>query len=92
VFSDQDLADLKRAGAVGDVCMRFYDPQGRPVETDFDKRVIGISTDQIRRARRRIGVAGGRRKFEAIRGALRGGWLSTLITDLKTGQRMLAEP
>ena len=92
VFSDQDLADLKRAGAVGDVCMRFYDPQGRPVETDFDTRVIGISTDQIRRARRRIGVAGGRRKFEAIRGALRGGWLSTLITDLKTGQRMLAEP
>ena len=92
VFSDQDLADLKRAGAVGDVCMRFYDPQGRPVETDFDKRVIGISTDQIRRARRRIGVAGGRRKFEAIRGALRGGWLSTLITDLATGKRMLAEP
>jgi len=92
VFSDQDLADLKRAGAVGDVCMRFYDPQGRPVETDFDKRVIGISTQQIRRARRRIGVAGGKRKFEAIRGALRGGWLSTLITDLHTGQRMLAEP
>lgn len=92
VFSDQDLADLKRAGAVGDVCMRFYDPQGRPVETDFDQRVIGISTEQIRRARRRIGVAGGRRKFEAIRGALRGSWISTLITDLDTGQRLLAQP
>jgi len=92
VFSDQDLADLKRAGAVGDVCMRFYDLQGRPVETDFDQRVIGISTKQIQRARRRIGVAGGRRKFEAIRGALRGGWLSTLITDLDTGQRLLAQP
>lgn len=92
VFSDQDLADLQRAGAIGDVCMRFYDPQGRPVETDFDKRVIGISTEQILRARRRIGVAGGRRKFEAIRGALRGGWISTLITDLDTGQRLLAQP
>lgn len=92
VFSDQDLADLKRAGAVGDVCMRFYDPQGRHVETDFDKRVIGISSEQILRARRRIGVAGGRRKFEAIRGALRGGWISTLITDLDTGQRLLAQP
>ncbi|HKW83903.1 MAG TPA: sugar-binding domain-containing protein [Burkholderiaceae bacterium] len=92
VFSDQDLADLKRAGAVGDVCMRFYDPQGRPVETAFDQRVIGISTEQIRRARRRIGVAGGRRKFEAIRGALRGGWISTLITDLDTGKRLLAQP
>lgn len=91
VFSDQDLRDLQQAGAIGDVCMRFYDPQGRPVPTDFDQRVIGISAEQIRRARRRIGVAGGRRKYQAVRGALRGGWVTTLITDLDTGQRLLAE-
>jgi DNA-binding transcriptional regulator LsrR (DeoR family) len=92
VFTDQDLEDLKQAGAVGDVCMRFYDAEGRPVKTAFDERVIGIGTDQIRRTRRRIGVAGGRRKFEAIRGALRGGWISTLITDLSTAQRLLSQP
>ncbi|HEX4510764.1 MAG TPA: sugar-binding domain-containing protein [Burkholderiaceae bacterium] len=92
VFTDQDLEDLKDAGAVGDVCMRFYDAQGRPVSTPFDERVIGIGIDQIRRARRRIGVAGGRRKFEAIRGALRGRWVSTLITDLDTAQRLSAHP
>jgi DNA-binding transcriptional regulator LsrR (DeoR family) len=92
VFSDQDLLDLKNAGAVGDVCMRFYDEQGRPVRTRFDERVIGMAPDQIRRTRRRIGIAGGRRKFEAIRGALRGGWISTLITDLDTAERLLAQP
>jgi len=92
VFTDKDLDDLKRAGAVGDVCMRFFDAQGEPVETDFDKRVIGISTEQIQHTRRRIGVAGGRRKFDAIRGALRGRWVSTLITDLETGQRLLKQP
>lgn len=92
VFTEQDLADLKAAGAVGDVCMRFYDANGKHVATPFDGRVLGIGVDQIRRTRRRIGVAGGGRKFEAIRGALRGGWLSTLITDLHTAQRLLAEP
>ena len=92
VFSEQDLQDLKQAGAVGDVCMRFYDANGKPVKTSFDERVIGISTEQIQRTRRRIGVAGGRRKFEAIRGALRGRWISTLITDLETGQRLLKQP
>jgi DNA-binding transcriptional regulator LsrR (DeoR family) len=92
VFSEQDLADLKAAGAVGDVCMRFYDAAGRHLPTAFDERVLGIGVEQIRRTRRRIGVAGGRRKFEAIRAALRGGWLSTLITDLDTAQRLLAEP
>jgi DNA-binding transcriptional regulator LsrR (DeoR family) len=92
VFTEQDLADLKAAGAVGDVCMRFYDAAGRHLPTAFDKRVLGIDVPQIRHTRRRIGVAGGRRKFEAIRAALRGGWLSTLITDLDTAQRLLAEP
>ena len=92
VFTDQDLEDLKQAGAVGDVCMRFYDAAGRHVKTSFDERVIGISTEQIKSTRRRIGVAGGRRKFEAIRAASRGGWISTLITDLETGQRLLKQP
>ena len=92
VFTEQDLAELKAAGAVGDVCMRFYDTNGAHVATPFDERVLGIGVEQIRRTRRRIGVAGGGRKFEAIRGALRGGWLSTLITDLRTAQRLLAEP
>lgn len=92
VFTDQDLEDLKRAGAVGDVCMRFFDAQGEPVKTSFDERVIGIGVDQIRQTRRRVAVAGGRRKFEAIRGALRGGWANTLITDLDTARRLLAQP
>jgi DNA-binding transcriptional regulator LsrR (DeoR family) len=92
VYTEQDIADLRDAGAVGDVCMRFYDAQGRHVRTPFDERVLGIGVEQIRRTRRRIGVAGGRRKFEAIRGALRGGWLSTLVTDLQTAQQLLAEP
>jgi len=39
VFTDQDLEDLKHAGAVGDVCMRFYDSTGRHVKTSFDERV-----------------------------------------------------
>jgi DNA-binding transcriptional regulator LsrR (DeoR family) len=92
VFTDQDLADLKHAGAVGDVCMRFFDATGRHVKTSFDERVIGISAEQVKSTRRRIGVAGGRRKFEAIRAALRGGWISTLITDLETGRRLSKQP
>ena len=70
--------------------MRFYDAHGRHVVTPFDERVLGIGVEQIRRTRRRIGVAGGRRKFAAIRAALRGGWLSTLITDDASARRLVA--
>ena len=89
VFTDKDIEALKAAGAVGDVCMRFFDAHGRLVLTELNERIIGINAEQILKTRRRIGVAGGRRKFEAIRGALRGKWISTLITDLDTAQRLV---
>jgi len=36
-----------------------------------------------------VGVAGGRRKTAAIRGALQGGWINVLITDRGTAERLL---
>ncbi|MBK8049685.1 MAG: hypothetical protein IPK16_22820 [Anaerolineales bacterium] len=38
----------------------------------------------------RSGVAGGARKFNAILGAIRGGWVNVLVTDLLTARRLTA--
>lgn len=76
---DEDL--LRKAGAVGDVCMRYFDANGEPVKSHLDDRIVGIEAASLRRIPRRIGVAGGRRKHEAIRAALLGGWINTLVTD-----------
>jgi DNA-binding transcriptional regulator LsrR (DeoR family) len=75
---------------VGDVCLQFFDTNGRPALTDLSSRVLGISAPQLRSIERRIGVAGGVRKHEAIRAAVRGGWINILITDVDTA-RALAE-
>lgn len=85
--ADQD--ELRRLGAVGDVCFRFFDEAGKPVRSKFDDRVIGVDRKQLFAIPRRIGVAGGDRKFSAIRAALRGGWVNILITDLAMAQRLL---
>jgi DNA-binding transcriptional regulator LsrR (DeoR family) len=87
---DQDA--LRHAGAVGDICLRFFDAAGDVVDTDVDDRVIGIRPDQLRAVRRRVGVAGGARKHSAIRAALLGGWLNVLVTDLDEARRLLEEP
>jgi len=92
MITKEDIAALQAAGAVGDVCMRFFDTKGKPVSSGFDKRVVGIRAEQIRAVRHRIGVAGGARKFEAIRAVLRGRWVSTLVTDHATAERLLTEP
>src|SRR5262249_60889715 len=83
-------------GAVGDVCLRFFDAEGKPVATELDGRVIGMELRQLRGVTRSVGVAGGFRKFTAILGALRGRWINVLVTDRRTAERLLkrtaAEP
>jgi DNA-binding transcriptional regulator LsrR (DeoR family) len=80
--------ELRRLGAVGDVCFRFFDENGSLVSSKFDRRVIGITAEQLLAVPRRIGVAGGARKYSAIRASLLGGWVNVLITDLAMAQKL----
>ena len=92
IFSERELAALGRQGAVGDICLRFFDAEGNAISSGVDRRVIGITLAQLQRTDRSVGVAGGHRKYEAIRGAVRGGWVNVLITDHLTAERLVAEP
>ena len=89
VLDAEDMQELRAHGAIGDICLRFYDADGELVDSHFNRRVVGISAEQIRATPRRVAVAGGKRKIEAIRGALRGKWVTTLITDLHVAQALL---
>ncbi|WP_316774669.1 sugar-binding domain-containing protein [Streptomyces sasae] len=77
---------------MGDICQRFFDEDGVHVDAGLGERAIGVSVDQLRSAPRRIAVAGGDRKYGAVRGAVRGRWITTLVTDISTGRRLLDEP
>ena len=92
VFSEAELAGLRRAGAVGDMGMRFFDAWGRPMPSALDDRVVGVTLEQLRRTRRTVGIAGGRHKYEAIRAVVRGGWVHVLVTDQFTATRLVEEP
>jgi DNA-binding transcriptional regulator LsrR (DeoR family) len=91
VFSIQELGLLRQNGAVGDILLRFFDAHGKPVDTVLNKRVISMSLEQLRKVDRAVGIAGGQRKYPAILGALRGGWINILITDHYTAARLATE-
>lgn len=91
IFAEEELQALGERGAVGDICLRFFDAAGGPVASDFDRRVIGVALEQLRGVDRSVGVAGGQRKYEAIRGALLGGWVNVLVTDHTTAERLIGE-
>jgi len=83
-FTQEQLDEVVRLGAVGQLCLRFLDAGGQPVPNSLDDTVIGVTLAQLRSARRRWGVAGGVSKHAAIRAALVGGWIDVLVTDAAT--------
>jgi DNA-binding transcriptional regulator LsrR (DeoR family) len=87
-LSGEELGIIQGKGAIGDICLRFYDAIGRQVKEPFGNRVIGIDLERLRRIRTAVGIAGGKRKFAAILGGLRGKWINTLVTDQYTADRL----
>lgn len=87
-LNEANLKALAGRGAVGDICLRFFDKHGTLIESELNDRVLGISPEQMLRVDRRIGIAGSTRKYAAIRAAVEGKWINVLITDKKTALKL----
>ena len=79
---------LLAADAAGDICMRFFDRNGRAI-ADGIRGVIGISLEQLCRVPNVIAVSSGSNKAQAILSAIKGKIIQTLITDDLTAQSIL---
>ncbi|QPK81277.1 MarR family transcriptional regulator [Schaalia sp. ZJ405] len=90
-LSNDDRQSLLDAGAVGDICLRFFDKDGILVDHEFNHRIVGIEPDDFLAIPTRVGVCGGLRKRSAIRAVLRGRWINVLITDSDTAVSLLSE-
>jgi deoxyribonucleoside regulator len=82
--------ELDRAGAVGEVLVSPFDLDGRLVCDALRDRTIAFDARELGRIPVRIGVAGGAAKVRPILGALRGGLLTTLVTDQRTAEAVVA--
>ena len=81
MLSAHDFEELEKAGAVGEICGRFYDKNGRECLTPWRDRVLSIGLDQIRRIPQVIAVIAGGNRAAAISAAIRGGLVKALVID-----------
>lgn len=88
-LSEREKAWLRNIGAVGHMCAQFYDIQGKLLDVEVNQRVIGIGIDTLREIPEVIAVAGSKEKAEAILGALRGGYINSLITDEQAAREII---
>ena len=85
----EQTRELVDKGAVGCVCMVYYDINGNRVSCEWNDKCISISLDEVKKNSRTIGVACGDYKTSAILGALRGQLVNVIITDVTTATRVL---
>ncbi len=75
------VRELRRAGAVGEICGRFFDDRGRECATGWRDRVISIELAQLRRIPLALAVVSGTDRTAAIEAAIRGGLIKGLVID-----------
>lgn len=77
-------------GLAGDIALQFFDENGETEKfREFNERVAGMPLDMIRKVRNRIGIAAGEKRAEAIKGAIRGGYINMLITNIDAAEKLL---
>lgn len=82
--SESELEDARARGAVGDVCGKLIDADGRPVQSTFSDRIVGLSLRRLAQVPHVVGVAYGEEKVDIIRAALAGKHLRAIVTDYAT--------
>jgi DNA-binding transcriptional regulator LsrR (DeoR family) len=90
-FTNEQLAEARALGAVGQLHQRFINANGEAVQTSLDELVVGITLAQLRNVRRKIVVAGGQAKHEALAAALAGKWIDVLVTDVNSANALMAK-
>ena len=91
VFTRAETASLGGAGAVGEICGRFFDRYGQECETDYRDRVISISLDDLRSRPEIVAVTNGSHRGEAIRAALQGRLITSLVIDEHGARALLGD-
>lgn len=89
IISDDDYRHLCDLGIIGDINFFFHNENGEPVKNKLQDRVINMEIPDLKSVKNAIGVAFGIQKAEAIKSALKSGFLHTIITDKDTADRIL---
>lgn len=85
-LSSSDLDSLRQAKAVGEICGRFYDAQGRECETPWRDRVISIPLPLLQKVPQVIALVAGADRAAAVVAAARGGLVKTVVLDESAAQ------
>lgn len=88
----EDLEHYVKSGAEGVICGRFVDAAGKSIPGPMEDRMIGIELERLVGLPMGILVTPGHDKIRASLAAIRGGYVTHLVTSLTVAEALLAQP
>lgn len=88
-ISKSELRELQAASAVGEIIGWVFDSSGKRIETEVCRRVGSIQLP-LSGAEEVVGAAKGIEKLSAVLAALRGHWVTALVTDESLAEALIA--
>lgn len=89
LLGPSEREDLRKEGVVGELAGLFFDREGRVCRPATAARLITLSEEHLRGIPEVIAVVSGAAKRDAVRAALRGGLVHSLVVDSELGQALL---
>ena len=83
------VEEIRRCPAVGDICARHFNIKGEFIDNDFNRKLIGITGDGLKKAKNVMAMAVGSSKVISIIGALRTECIHYFVTDENTATQIL---
>ena len=85
-ISKEELKNVKKNGAVGEIIGHYYNDHGQAVNTPITNRIISVDFPLKCPV---IGIAGGQNKLMPIMGAIKTGFIQGLVVDEKTATELI---
>ena len=91
-FLDSRMLDeLVTLGAVGEIGGRFFDTEGRPVDSELQHRAVSTPLEDVRACAKTLLISSGITKHRATLAVLRGGLAKLLVCDIDCARWLLTQ-
>lgn len=91
-ISKKEYRDLQRLGVRAELSGVLIAADGHPVLSGLTSRLIGVTAEQLQRIPEVIAIAYGAGKAQAVRAAIAGGYVKSLVTHTSLAIELLADP
>ncbi len=88
-LTSKEMTSVVQKGAVGEILGNFFDEEGSEIAVPWADRKLSVELTKLKTIDNMIVAAAGKAKKKSILGAIRGGYLTTLVVDMKLATALL---